>query len=281
MQMATVNGTQLAYVDKGPRDGIPVVLSHSLFFDHTMFDELGERLEAHRYRVIAFDHRGQGASAPAVRDELTVDNLALDAAALIEHLGLGPCHVVGNSLGGMVALRLAARRPDLIRSATALGASAEEEHKLAEFSPLIDHLTEHGAADVVDVVMHIMFGDASLGAGGDMIDQWRAHIAALPPSIGDAAYGVIHRGRIIEELAGCQVPVLAIAGSEDHAYPQPVSGQNIADATGGRHVTVEAAGHSVALERADVVAGYLADHFVRADGAAEGAGRGQVVPAQP
>lgn len=97
-----------------------------------------------------------------------------------------------------------------------------------------------------------------------MTSTWRAAIARLGPRIGDAAHGVIHRGRIVEELAGCRVPVLAVAGREDHAYPPPISSVNIADAAGGRHVTVDAAGHSVALEQPDEVARHLSEHFAPA-----------------
>ena len=53
----------------------------------------------------------------------------------------------------------------------------------------------------------------------------------------------------------------AIAGSEDHAYPQPISGRGIAAAAGGTEVTIEGAGHSVASERPDVVAHHLLKHF--------------------
>jgi 3-oxoadipate enol-lactonase len=72
---------------------------------------------------------------------------------------------------------------------------------------------------------------------------------------------VIHRKRIVEELRSVSLPVLAIAGAEDHAYPPPISSENIAEATGGRHVTVEGAGHSVALERAEDVATQLEAHL--------------------
>jgi 3-oxoadipate enol-lactonase len=58
--------------------------------------------------------------------------------------------------------------------------------------------------------------------------------------------------------------VLAIAGSEDHVYPPPISGRDIATAAGGTDVTVNAAGHSLALEQATVVAEHLAAHFATA-----------------
>jgi len=265
MSTVDVNGTPICYVEVGPSSGTPVLLSHSLFFDHTMFDELAGLLAEQGYRVVSYDQRGQGANPVATRDEVSMDALTDDAAALIGALGLGRVHVVGNSLGGFVALRLAARHPDLLISAAAIGSSAEEEHSLAAFAPLVDHLTEHGAADLVGSLMHIMFGDTSLGSPSPATKQWEASMADLGPSIGPCAWQVIHRDSIVAELAGCTVPVLAIAGAEDHAYPPPTSSDNIAVATGGRAVTVEAAGHSVSLEQPAIVAEHLLGHFAAAE----------------
>ena len=261
MRSAGVNGTTLAYVDEGPSDGLPIIFSHSLFFNHRMFDPLRERFVGKGFRVIAYDHRNQGDSAPAPRGELDMDTLTADVVALIGHLGLGKCHFVGNSLGGFIALRLAARHPGLLLSATALGSSAEQEHKLAEFGPLVDQLTENGPDQLLDALMYIMFGDTSLERRAELCAPWRAFMSRLSPAIGDSAYGVIHRSRIIGELSGCRVPVLAIAGSEDHAYPQPISGENIAAASGGTQVTIDNAGHSVSLEQPAIVAGLLERHF--------------------
>jgi 3-oxoadipate enol-lactonase len=262
MAIADVNGTQLSYIDVGPREATPIVFSHSLFFDHTMFAALIDRF-SDDYRVVAYDHRGQGSSAPGTREELSVDNLTLDAAALIEHLELSRCHVVGNSLGGFVALRLAARHPELVLSAVAVGSSAEEEHKLDEFAPLVDHVAANGVADVLDTLVYIMFGDTSISEGGPALLEWRGFMSELEPRIADAAHGVIHRTSIVSELQGTSVPILAIAGAEDHAYPPPISSTNIADASGGRHVTVDKAGHSVSLEQHSRVGDILAEHFSR------------------
>jgi len=268
VKTAPIDGGELAYRDDGPPDGEPVLLAHSLFFDHTMFDALSARLVAAGHRVVAHDHRGQGASSPAPRQEVSVDRLTTDAAALIEHLGLGPVHVAGNSLGGFVALRLAARRPDLLCTATAMGSSAEEEHSLAEFEPLVAQLGELGGAPLVDSLMYIMFGDTSLREAGPTVEHWRSKMTALGTDIADAAWQTIHRDSIVDELAGTTVPVLAIAGAEDHAYPPPVSDAHIATATGGRSVTLEGAGHSVALEQPDRVADLLLEHFAAASRAA-------------
>lgn len=249
------------YEISAPADGSTVVLSHSLFFDHRMFDELASLLVAAGHRVVTYDHRNHGQSSVHQQDEVSVDTLTEDAAALIEQLQLGRVHFLGNSLGGFVALRLAARRPELLLSAVAVGSSAEEEHQLEAFAPLVDLLSEHGASDSIDTLMYIMFGDTSLSTDTPSVQDWRERMVALDRTIGGSAYQVIHRERIVEELHGCTVPVLAISGTEDHAYPPPISDVNIATACGGEHRRVDAAGHSVSLEQPDVVANHVLAHF--------------------
>lgn len=273
-----INGVDIAFFDQGPRDGVPVILSHSLFFDHTMFDELGQHYLSGGYRVISYDHPGQGASGDATADQLSVDGLASVAAGLITHLGVGPVHFVGNSLGGMVALRLVARRPELLRSAVAAGASAaaEDSAKLVEYAPLAAALTANGGAELAEPILYIMFGDDAINdAGNTAVAQWRKHIAALPPRIGPATRGVIYRGDVRPELEheigirrveGARlVPVLAVAGAQDHAYPPPISSDDIAAAAAGRAVTIAGAGHSPTLEQPEAVAAETLRHFVAAD----------------
>jgi 3-oxoadipate enol-lactonase len=264
MAMIDVNGTTLAYDEAGPKDATAIVFSHSLFFDRHMFDYYLANFSSN-YHVVSYDHRGQGESAQAPSDELDMDTLTADAAALIEALELGPCHFVGNSMGGFIALRLAARRPDLLRSAVALNSSAEVEHQVAVFEPLVEAMKEKGAAESIDMLMYIMFGDSSIAQETPAAKRWRVHMLSLPNSIGNSAHQVIHRSAIADELVAATVPVLAIAGAEDHAYPPPISSAHIAAATGGRHLTVAAAGHSVSVEQPEIVAEHLRDHFALVD----------------
>jgi 3-oxoadipate enol-lactonase len=109
-----VNGTTIDYDDTGG-DGQPVV-----FVDRTAFEGQVDWF-GRGYRVVAYDHR-----------DSDNDTLYEDAAALIEALSLGPCHFVGNDVGGFVALRLVARRPELLSSAAIFSSSADEESVLGE-----------------------------------------------------------------------------------------------------------------------------------------------------
>src|SRR5450432_293367 len=159
--MATidVNRTTLHYtIDAPPTPGAEtIVFSHSLFFDTRMFAAQVARF-SRSHRVVCYDHRGQGQSAAAPRAELDMNTLTDHAAALIEALGLAPCTFVGNSMGGFVALRLAARRPELLRSAVVLGSAASAEAQADAFDELSATLSAGGVAPVLDIIAHIMLG---------------------------------------------------------------------------------------------------------------------------
>src|SRR5262249_46832105 len=83
--------------------------SHGLLMDHSMFEGQRAAFEG-RYRVIAYDHRGQGQSRNADNDAgqvLDMETLTGDAAALIQALDAAPCHFAGLSMGGFIGFRLA------------------------------------------------------------------------------------------------------------------------------------------------------------------------------
>jgi len=265
MPVVNVNGTTLYYEDHGPKEAPAIVFSHSLFFTTKMFQHQVEEFSK-SYRVICYDHRGQGQSARDVSENLDMDTLTEDAASLIEALDLKRCHFVGNSMGGFIALRLAARRPDLLLSCAVLGSSGEEEFKKADFQPVVEHLQQHGGKPLIDTLLYIMFGDQSLEstAFAEERNYWKDYMENLDNSIGDCAYQVVHRNSVLPELTGVDVPVLAIAGSEDHAYTVPLS-ENIARVVNhGVCHTIEGAGHSVALEKPEEANTLLAEHFLLA-----------------
>ncbi len=260
MPTIDVNGTTLFHTDDGPRDGPAVVFGHSLFFDADMFaGQVAELSTDHR--VVTYDHRGQGRSAPAPRERLDMDTLTEDAAALIEALDLAPCTYVGNSMGGFVALRLAARRPDLVASVVVAGSSADVEGSKAEFEPLVEALGEHGVGPVLDVVTHIMLGDHTMAERTELTAAARERLAQLGPQIADAAWQVVQRTAILDELGDCKVPILVIAGAEDHAYPLPKSEQIVAVAPHARLEVIDRVGHSVMLEDPAQANALLREHL--------------------
>jgi pimeloyl-ACP methyl ester carboxylesterase len=95
-------------------DGPPLLFLSGLGGDHRAF-AVTQRYFAKRYRTVALDNRDAGRSDRAEAPYSTGD-MADDAAAVLESLELGPVHVVGHSMGGLIAQELAARHPTRVRS---------------------------------------------------------------------------------------------------------------------------------------------------------------------
>lgn len=107
--IANLSGTSIAYTERG--SGPPVLLIHGSGTYSETFEPLLDQLPA-SVRAIAYDRRGFGASAGLPAGRLGVH--AEDAAALLEALDAAPGTIVGSSLGGVIALRLAVARPELV-----------------------------------------------------------------------------------------------------------------------------------------------------------------------
>jgi 3-oxoadipate enol-lactonase len=108
------NGIDVAYRFDGPAHGRVVLLSNSLMSSHAMWDATVPAL-ADRYRVLRYDTRGHGGTS-TTPGPYSIALLADDAAALLDALGIAAAHVVGLSMGGMIAQQLGARYPDKVLS---------------------------------------------------------------------------------------------------------------------------------------------------------------------
>ena len=110
----SANGLSFAYVEEG--SGPPLILVHGSASDYREWSEQMAPL-ARRYRVIAYSRRYHWPNPPAGADaDASPDQQVEDLAAIINALGAAPAHVAGHSFGGAVALRLALRHPELVRS---------------------------------------------------------------------------------------------------------------------------------------------------------------------
>lgn len=110
MPALPVDGVELAYEERG--SGGPLLLVHGT--GGSVWDPLPEMLASAGHRVITYDRRGFGGSThAAIKDP---PRHTADAAALLQGLNAAPAVVVGHSMGGVIALDLAARHPDLVRA---------------------------------------------------------------------------------------------------------------------------------------------------------------------
>ena len=129
MPIERVNGVDLHYLQAG--EGDDVLLLCGLGDDVTAWSgQLGPFSE--RYRVTAVDNRGVGRSS-LPDGEFTVRDLAADAIALCEAIGIGPAHVMGFSMGGAITQELAIARPDLARSLVIIGSWAYSDRLFRTF----------------------------------------------------------------------------------------------------------------------------------------------------
>jgi pimeloyl-ACP methyl ester carboxylesterase len=113
MPVAVVSGVRLYYEASG-REGDPLVLVHGSWGDHHNWNAVVPAL-SQSFRVLTYDRRGHSQSERPPGQGSVREDVA-DLAGLLEALNLAPAHIVGNSFGGSIVLRLAGERPDLFRS---------------------------------------------------------------------------------------------------------------------------------------------------------------------
>jgi 3-oxoadipate enol-lactonase len=261
--MATIfiNGTSIYYEDSGGI-GSPIVFSHGLLWNSTLFAPQIAVLKE-RYRCVAYDHRGQGRSADSTGHTIDMDTLAVDAAALIESLGLGRVHFCGLSMGGFIGMRLAIDRPELIRSLVLLETSADPEPFLSKLKYCVLNLVARalGFRAVANSVMGVLFGKTALRDPSRAAERlaWRQHLLSNRRSIWRAVNGVIVREGIYDKLARIAAPTLVVVGEEDVATV-PAEAERIARAIRrSKLVSIPHAGHSASIEAPDAVTVAIAD----------------------
>ena len=264
MPFASVNGTRLYYEDSGG-SGPPVVFSHGLLWSCRMFDGQVHALRREGRRCIAYDHRGQGRSDPVVVRSVTIEQCYDDAVALIEQLGLGPCHFAGLSMGGFVAMRLGARRPDLVSSLVLMETSADAEpsENLGKYRRLNWTWKWLGPGLVAKPVMQVMFSQSFLRDPDQarLRAEQEAQLRANRRDIWRAVNGVIERDAIAPELGTIRCPVTVIVGEEDVATVPAKSAKIQAAIAGSRLVRIPRAGHTSSVEQPELVTAAIREHL--------------------
>jgi len=241
---------QLYVALQGADAGVPVLLSHALGLDLSMWDGLAAALGA-QHPVLRYDHRGHGGSAvPA--GPYTLDELVDDAARLVREWGRGPVVFVGLSMGGMVAQGLAIRHPDLVRGLVLANTTAQyPEAAQSAWQARIDAVESGGMARIAEMVV-----ERYLHA--DFRAAQPAVTAALHAQLlrADAAGYVAncHAIRAVDwltALAQIRCPTLVLSGARDVGAP-PAMGQAIAERIAGAQFEVfdEASHLSVAEQPA-------------------------------
>ena len=276
-EFAAVNGTRLHYVTAGDQ-GTPVLLVHGFPETWWAFHRLIPLLAA-RHRVYAVDLRGFGDSD--VADETYSSAVAAaDLHALIEHLSLGPVHLVGQDLSGGVVYRLAATHPEDVVSLTAAesGLAGFGAEGLADVTHggvwYIGALAAPGVAALlfeqqahrfVGDYLYPLYGVPAAAVGPEDIAEY-ARTYGRPGGFSGAAglyRAMITEGDELRTLARerpLRLPVTTIGsrgGDFTHAAFRRVAAQDVTA------VRLEGVGHYVAQEAPELLADHLLEAFAR------------------
>lgn len=272
MPTLTVNGATVAYSDTGAPKGDPdaptIVFGHGLLFSKWMFSAQIAALRS-GYRCIAVDWRGQGDSPPT-ESGYDMDTLTGDATELIEKLTGSPVHWVGLSMGGFVGQRIAARRPELLRSLVLIDTSANPEPlSSAVQDRVLGNLYRYiGIAPVRRSVEKVMFAPTFRKdpAKRAIIEDWVGQLTQNDKNgIRKAVLGVASRRGVTGEIGSITAPTLVIVGADD--VPTPVKqARKIAELIpGARLEIVPYCGHSSSIEQPEAITGLIRPFLAEVD----------------
>ena len=223
-----VNGVELAFDVSGGGDAVVLIAGTGMpgiaWFAHR------SQLEAAGYRTIAFDSRGVGNSS-APDGPYSVEDMSADTAGLIDHLGVAPCHVIGLSLGGLIAETLARSRPDLVRSAVLIGSAGRTSayERLLSKAELELAALEHVPPflDVL-VMLHESLSSTQL-QDEELVSVW-AELAGARQWEGPGRFGQAHAALSWGERedweaswAAVRCPALVMAFEHDIIFPPRTS----------------------------------------------------------
>lgn len=236
MPVIDANGETLAYVDEG--DGPALLFIHSLGANTYMWREQIAALKQ-RFRCIAFDCRGHGGSS--YNGVFTVPDVAADHKAGLDALGVESCHMLGLSMGGMIALDMNARWPDLARSLIIADSFARPrdgaEDRIYATQEAVAYLSmkEFGNQYAGDRLMPT--------TAFDKLDELADAVAKVPPKAYVDTVRAIFTADYTDALGKVRVPTLVLIGADDDATPLAESEFMVERIEGAALQTIPGAGH--------------------------------------
>ena len=257
-----MTAVECSYSVDGAADAPVVVLSNSLGATRGMWDPQVPAL-AERFRVLTYDTRGHGDS-PSPAGPYTLDDLVDDVIALLDRLGVRRAHGVGLSLGGMTAMRLAAREPDRISRLAVLCSSAKTEPQ--GFLDRAAAARAEGTASIAPAVVSRWLTPPYAAAHPELVARLEGMVAAADDEGYAGCCEAIAAMDLRADLGRITAPTLVVSAGEDPALP-PEHQRVIAEGIPGAELlTVSPGAHLANLEQPLRVTGALLGHFDAAGG---------------
>jgi len=244
---ATIGGAELEHEVEG--SGPAVLLLHAFPLGLFMWEPQVAALAA-THRVVRFDARGFGGS-PAGEGPLTMEAIADDGAALLDHLGIEKAVVAGCSMGGYAALAFVRRHPRRLAGLVLLDtrAGADTEEAKANRAALAAKVLAAGASAAVEAFLPKLLGETTQREQPQLAARLRERILATSPQgIANALHGLAARADSRDVLATIAVPTLVLVGAEDVLTPPSEAEALAAAIPGARLAVIPGAGHLANLE---------------------------------
>jgi 3-oxoadipate enol-lactonase len=255
-------GTELNYERAG--EGEPLLLIQGMTANHLAWGRPFSSLLEQSFDVIAFDNRGMGLSSP-VADPFSIAEMAADTAALLEALEIESAHVLGISMGGMIAQELALAHPERLRSLTIgcsyCGGPGSQLMDPADFQGLVEAMSS-GDQDRVFRAMYELNLSPGFRAEEARYAEFAAMAAALPApreTIGFQLQAITAHDTSAR-LPNLSVPTLVVHGTVDRVLGYP-NGPLIASLIpSARLETYEDGGHLFWWEQPERSAELIREH---------------------
>lgn len=222
------------------------------------------------YQVIRCDFRGQLLSPGP--PHFSLDGHVDDVVRLLDLLGIHDLHVLGTSFGGEVALLLAARYPERVRSLVVLTATDEITDEMRRSSRALIELSEKAARGgdggaVFRAVAKETFSSAWLETQSpEFIEQRAAQFAQLPASYYEGVAGLMRALEsmdLTDDLPRISIPTLILGAELDRVFPVEHSRSLAASIPGAELRILDGSGHGVVVETPGTVVAELREFHAR------------------
>ncbi len=258
MAFVRVNGIVLHYQVLGPTYGPVLVFINSLGCDLRIWQEVIPAF-TDRFRVVLYDKRGHGLSdAPPA--PYTIDDHTDDLLALLDHLGIGKTSLVGLSVGGMIAQRMAVQSPDRVQSIT-LCCTAAKIGTAELWAERIGAVETGGIEPIADAVLQRWFTPLFRETRADELAGWRNMLVRTPPGGYSGTCAAIRDTDLRPDAGRIAVPTLCVAGDQDGSTPADLVKGTADLIPGARFALIEGAGHIPCVEKPDELSGLIKKHL--------------------
>jgi 3-oxoadipate enol-lactonase len=241
------DGCRLRYRVDGPPHADVVLLSNSLGTTHALWEPQLDALSS-RFRVIRYDTRGHGASdAPAW--PYTIDELGLDALAILDAAGARTAHICGLSLGGLTAMWLGIHSPERVGSLILASTAARIGNALL-WQERIELVRTSGVAALADAAMGRWFTNTFREAHPDVVARYHLMLASCRAEGYASCCAAIRDADVRAAIGAITAPTLVIAGMHDPVTP-PADAEAVRTRIRGARVCLLQAAHLANVEQAD------------------------------